>query len=145
MQNNLNNKINRLHERCLRIIYNDKHSNFEKLLNKGNSVSLHYNNIHALAIELYKMANDMYPKITSGVFELRDNTCFNLQHTSQFSTDPIHSAYNRNESAFHLGPKIWVQIPAEIKNKESLDGFKREIKKWKPVECPYRICWTKPT
>ena len=37
----LNNKINRHHERCLRIIYNDKYSNLEKLLNKDNSVSLH--------------------------------------------------------------------------------------------------------
>ena len=50
---NLNNKINRLNERCLRIIYNDKHYNFEKLLNEDNSVSTHYKNIHALAIKLY--------------------------------------------------------------------------------------------
>ena len=35
----LNNKINRLHERCLRMIYNDKISNFEELLNKDNSQS----------------------------------------------------------------------------------------------------------
>ena len=50
----LNNKFNRLHEGYLRIIYNDKHSNFEKLLNKDISVSIHYNNMHGLAIELYK-------------------------------------------------------------------------------------------
>ena len=46
----LNNKINRLRERCPRMIYNDKISNFEKLLNKYDSVSIHHNNIHALAI-----------------------------------------------------------------------------------------------
>ena len=50
----LNNKINRLHERCLRMIYNDKISNFEELLTKDNSVSIHHSNIHALAIEIYK-------------------------------------------------------------------------------------------
>ena len=33
----LNNKINRLHEQCLRIIYNNKHSNFEEPLNKDKS------------------------------------------------------------------------------------------------------------
>ena len=33
-------------ERCSRIIYNDKHSKFEKLLNKDK------NSIHALTIEL---------------------------------------------------------------------------------------------
>ena len=41
----LNNKINRLHERCLRIIYNDKTSTFKKLLEKDNSASIHYRNI----------------------------------------------------------------------------------------------------
>ena len=48
---------------------------------------------------------------------------------SHFSTDPIHRACNGTESASYLGPKIWEQIHAEIKNKDSLDGFKKEIKK----------------
>ena len=46
----LTNKINRLYERCLTIICNDKHSNFEELLVKDNSVSIHHNNIPTLAI-----------------------------------------------------------------------------------------------
>ena len=37
-----NNKINRLHERCLRMINNDKRSSFEDLLEKDNSVSIHH-------------------------------------------------------------------------------------------------------
>ena len=52
-----NNKINRLHERCLRIIYNDKCSIFEDFLAKGNSVSVHHNNIHAITIEMYKVVS----------------------------------------------------------------------------------------
>ena len=56
----LNNGINRLHERCLRMVYNDKISNFEELLNKDNSGSINHNNIHALAIEMYKVANDIH-------------------------------------------------------------------------------------
>ena len=34
-----NNKINRLHERCLRIVFSDKQSSFEALLEKDSSVS----------------------------------------------------------------------------------------------------------
>ena len=34
-----NRKTNRLHERCLRIIYNDKQSSFKMLLEKDSSVS----------------------------------------------------------------------------------------------------------
>ena len=132
--NSHSNKINRLHERC-----NDKISNFEELLNKDDSVSIHHNKIHALAIEMYKVANDMSPDIMNGVFKLRDTPHYNLQNTSHLSTDPIHSIYNGTKSASYLRPKIWEQISAEINNKDSLDGFKKEIKKWKPPERPCRI------
>ena len=36
----LNTKINRLHERCLQIVYNDKKSNFNELLVKALSLSI---------------------------------------------------------------------------------------------------------
>ena len=53
----LNNQINRLYEHCLRIIYNDKRSNFDVLLVKDNWISTHYNNIHSLTAEMYKAVN----------------------------------------------------------------------------------------
>ena len=68
----LNNESNRLHKRCLRMIYNNKFSNFEEHLNKDNSASIHHNNIHALAIEIYKVVNDMSPYIMNEVFKLRN-------------------------------------------------------------------------
>ena len=37
----LNNKINRLNERCLRLIYSDRISSYEELLDEDNSVSIH--------------------------------------------------------------------------------------------------------
>ena len=87
----LNNKINRLHERCLRIIYIGKHSNFEEVLVKDSSVSIRHNNIHTLAIEMYKVANGMSPDIMNDIFKLRENTHYNLRHTSQFLVDLIQS------------------------------------------------------
>ena len=59
----LNKKINILHKCCLRIIYNDKLSNFEEFFHKDISVSIHHNNIHTLAIEMYKVVNGMSPEI----------------------------------------------------------------------------------
>ena len=50
-----NRKINRLHERCLRIIYNDKQSSFKMFLEKDSSVSIHDRNIQCLASEMYKV------------------------------------------------------------------------------------------
>ena len=41
----LNNKINSIHERALRITYQDNTSTFQELLNKDNSVSIHHRNL----------------------------------------------------------------------------------------------------
>ena len=138
----LNNKINRLHERCLRIIYNDKRSRFEELLVKDNSVSVHHNNIHTLAIEMYQVVNGISPEIMNDVFKVRNEAHYHLRHTSQFLIEPIHSVFNGSESASYLDLKIWEQIPIEIKNKDSLISFKKEIKKRKPLNCPCRLCKT---
>ena len=52
-----NRKTNMLHERCLRITYNDKQASFTESLNKGNSVSMHIKNIQRLAIEMFRFYN----------------------------------------------------------------------------------------
>ena len=136
----LNNKINRLHERCLRIVYNDKQPTFEELLDKDNSVSIHHNNIQTLAIEMYKVANGIAPEIMNEIFRLRNDQYYDLRHTSQFIIPHVNTVFNGSESASYLGPKIWELIPSEIKEECSLSRFKKEIKKWKPRNCPCRLC-----
>ena len=50
----LNNRINRLHERALRLVYKKSDLNFEELLRKDNSFSIHQRNLQKLATEIYK-------------------------------------------------------------------------------------------
>ena len=54
-----NNKINKLQERSLRILYKDDYSNFEELLKKNHSVTIHIRNVQLLAIEMYKLKNNL--------------------------------------------------------------------------------------
>ena len=139
---NLNNKINRLHERCLRVIYNDKTSSFEQLLENDNSVSIHHRNIQALAVEMYKVTNGLSPEIMNEIFQIREESRYNLRYTSLFTIPPIHSVYNGRESVSYMGPKIWELIPHAFKQINSLSGFKKAIKTWKPSNCPCRLCKT---
>ena len=66
-----NNKINRLHERCLRLIYNDKKSSFKDLLEKDGSVSTIHRNLRTLAVELFEVFEGLNPVIFAGAFPVR--------------------------------------------------------------------------
>ena len=55
-----NHKINLFHESCLRIIYCDKNSTFEELLDKDGFVMKYKRNLQFLAIEMFKV-----PKISA--------------------------------------------------------------------------------
>ena len=63
-----NNKIKHLHERYLRLIYSDKKSSYENLLEKDNSVSVHHKNIQALAIEMFKVKYKLCLEINGDIF-----------------------------------------------------------------------------
>lgn len=58
-----NNIITNLHERYLRLIYNDENSSYEELLTKDGSVSIYHRNIKALATEFYKIKNRLLPEV----------------------------------------------------------------------------------
>ena len=63
-----NTKTNRLHERSLRIIYNDKQSSFKMLLQKDSFVSIHDRTVQSLATEMYKESNGLSPPVVSNIF-----------------------------------------------------------------------------
>ena len=54
----LKHMINRLHERALSIAYSDYSSTF-MFLAKENTVTIHKRNLRALAIEMFKISNDL--------------------------------------------------------------------------------------
>ena len=81
----LNNTINRIQERALRIVYNDYKSNFKELLERYHSFTVYERNIHYLAIEAYKVKNGLSPVIVFqfgkiSAYELRSGN--HLQRTN---------------------------------------------------------------
>ena len=132
----LNNTINRIHERALKITYNDKSSSYSELLTKDRSVTIQHRNIRALAVEIYKVIQGISPPLLNEVFvpcnyDLRGNN---------FLGRRVKSVRYGTESISFLAPKIWEILPNEIKDSDTLQIFKAKIKEWVPVECPCRLC-----
>ena len=126
----LNGRINRLHERALRITYNDENSSFEKLLEKDNSVSIHQRNLQVLAIEMLKLYRQISPDFLNEIF-IRKTTSYNLREKYVFGR-----IYHGTESIVYLRPKIWDLVPVELKEMQNLENFRNKVRKWKCIECP---------
>ena len=125
----LNNKINWIHEISLRITYNDRSSSFQNLLEKDNSVTLHHRNIKILATETYKFLQGLSPPLMNEIFVERNNN-YSLRGNNILTRRRVNSVRYGTETVSFLAPKIWDILPKDIKDSESLDIFKRQIKKW---------------
>ena len=126
----LNNRINRLHKRALRFVYKDPTLSFEDLLQRDNTFTIHHRNLQKLATEMYKIINNLSPKIMNSIFPYTNNP-YNLRNTNPFQTSNIRSVFYGQERIYFRGPKIWILVPAEIKESKSLLEFKNKIMKWK--------------
>ena len=66
----LNERINHIHERALRIVYKDFNSSFQELLIKDNSSNIHHRNLQKLVTEIFKIKNGLSPELMNDVFDV---------------------------------------------------------------------------
>ena len=135
---NSNKKINRLHQRALRLVHDDYSSSFEALLERDSSFAIHHQNIQSMLIEIYKSLNKASAEnFFDSLFEFKlRQSQFPLELKMPF----CNLVYHGKNSIRYFGPQIWSSVPFEIRNVTTLEDFSRKIKCWKPEECPCRLC-----
>ena len=69
----LNNLINRIRERALRLIHNDYVSTFQEILEITKGKTIHQNNLECLAKKIYNFLNGLSPPIINGAFMINNN------------------------------------------------------------------------
>ena len=69
----INNQINELHERALRLVYGNKRSSFRELLERDKSVTIHERNIQVLLIEIFKVKSEVTPEIMTEILKFKDH------------------------------------------------------------------------
>ena len=135
----LNNRINNLHERALRLVHKDNSSSFAQLLERDQSFSIHSRHLQKLAIEMFKVKNNLSPSFMHSIIPATENN-YNFRNNPEFKTENIRTTLYGSETLMHRGPKTWDLVPQEIKASRNLNEFKRKIKKWKPEGCTCRMC-----
>ena len=135
----VNNKINQLHERSLRIVHKDNNSSFKELLKKDNSFTVHHRNIQSLAIELFKVKENLSNTIMSDILKTR-TLPYNLRPNTDFARSVVNTNIFDLNSLRYFASKVWNIVPTDIKNASNLNTFKNKIRKCEPKECHCDLC-----
>ena len=123
----MNNKINRLQERALRIAYKGYASSFLSLLEKDGSLTIHQKDVQLLITEKFKTTNNLNPSFMDEIF-LQRSVTYNLRNTNTFLLPMVHTVNHGTETIRYRGQRIWRSLPQEIKNSHSVQQFKNNIK-----------------
>ena len=101
----LNNRINKIRERVLRLVYQNKNLFFSELLELDNTVTIHQRNLQVLATKIFKVKNNLSPEIMKQVFDFSE-PYYNLRsETSQFKKENIKTTHYGIQSVKFLGSK----------------------------------------
>ena len=94
----ISNKKRNVHERCLRMIFQDKLSSFEQLWKKDNTAFIHLRNFQFPATEMYKISNGLSPILIKELFMPNNAHTYSLRHLRQFKTPSVSAVYLGTES-----------------------------------------------
>ena len=93
--------------------------------------------LRTLAVEIFKTLNKISPPYMKNIFTPKENSkarhndiIFKCINTSRFGTQSLRT----------LGPKIWNNLPSNIKSEISFPKFKEYIKTWFGPKCRCKVC-----
>ena len=133
----LQNKINQIQKRALRIVYNEPNLNLDKLVELDKSTTIHIKNIITLLTEVYKTTRGENPIFMNKIFNQKKEY-YNLRVTNLLSSPKvIGSKYGTNTFVFRA-THLWNQVPDSIKIESNAKCFKAKLtRNWQIIKCTY--------
>ncbi len=132
-------KIEKIQERALRFMFNDKTNSYAILLEKCGYTTLHIKRIKTIASEVFKSLNNLNPAFMNKMFDVKD-VSYGLRD-SQILIQPKFKKITYGKNTFkYYGTHIWNLLPNNIKICESLNTFKTLLKVWEGPKCQCNMC-----
>ena len=134
-----NNKINKIHKRALRVLFDDHNAPFADLLVRSNEKTVHVQNLQRLMIEIYKTLHHENPLFLSELFQRREIR-YNLRIKGTVLLPSTSTVAFGMKSICFRGSILWNSIPDVIKSSETVASFCKKIKTWAGEGCNCKLC-----
>ena len=132
-------KIEKIQERSLRFLYNDFNTSYDQLLELAGKSTMLVSRVKTLCIEIYKTINCINPNYMQNIF-MKSINRISPRYPNNLNVPQVNQSNYGTKSLRVLGPKIWNELPEEIKSAETLKMFKTNIKMWEGPTCNCSLC-----
>ena len=131
--------MQKIQERALRFVLKDSVSDYKSLLSKSGVDSFRILSMKNMAVEIYKILNNMGPGYLSSLFE-KSNVPYQLRDNNKL-VQPLKRTTTFGIKSFaYFGAHLWNLLPHHIKESVSLYNFKSLVKKWSGPTCSCCVC-----
>ena len=120
-------KIEKIQERCLRLLHNNTLETYDVLLKELKKPSMEVRRLRTLATEIFKTLNDMNPSYMKEIFQLSK---YRTHRKHDLFIHSRNTTKHGNKSLRVFGAHIWNSLPESIKKTSSLTTFKDYINSW---------------
>ena len=134
-----NNKINQVHKRALRAVYQNYNASLEELLRLDQSDSIHIRNLRKLLVEIYKSLNHLNPEFMWDMFKPK-STPYTFRSGESLLLPTCNTVTFGLNSVVFRGSILWCNLENCIKSSSSVANFKTKVKSWSGQNCSCRIC-----
>ena len=133
------NKILKIHYRTLQVVYSEYQKSYEELLQINKDISVHQKHLRILVVKVYKSIMHFNPEFMWHCFNTSPIP-YNLRKESRLLIPPAKSVnFGANSIAFR-GSLLWNNLPLRLKNSQTIDDFKFELKNLAKIHCTCTGC-----
>jgi len=122
-------KLEKTNKRALRLVVNNGGANYEDICMDENQLNIYNKCIRQVAVQMYKIKRRISPQYLQSLFNVRE-THYDMRDNNQFIIPQFTTVNYGKRSLKYYGAKLWSCIPLEIKERDSLAGFKSAVTTW---------------
>ena len=130
-------KMEKIHERALRFIYNDHTTDYTELMEKNGESTLYLKRVRTMAHEVYKAINDISPKYSKEMLSFRSKP---MRRPLDLYVPRVNQITFGYRSYTFEAPSLWNSLPLEIRQAENFKLFKALMKIWIGPNCRCQFC-----
>ena len=134
-------KLEKLNERALRFIFNDRTSTYSDLLESANMPTLQNRRVQDMCILTYKANHGTIPTALTTLLALRSDT-LNLRGKLKLVLPRVNTTKYGLNTFKYYGPEIWNFLDNDLRTSLTIKKFVVKIRKMNFDACNCYLCST---